>query len=388
MIDYAAYARDLRRQLHRCPEIGFDLPKTLTLVKGELEKWGIPYTEKYGRSSVVATINEEKAAFTIGIRADMDALPLQEVDDGRPYRSEHDGKMHACGHDAHTAILLATGRRLQEMKDQLHCRVKLLFTPAEEYIQPGCKELAENGVMDDIDCIIALHVDHKYPVGTVSFSSGDQGGNSMGFRVKFYGTSSHAAKQHQGKDAIAMAVDAYTAMQVMVAKEIDPVEPRLLNVGSIHGGNTNNIICDHCEMFCSSRTHSDEVSEYIIQRVRQICQSIAQCNGGRAEVEVTKFLPYVINHETMTERMRVAATALLGEEKLLPKQKRSLGGEDFSFLSRKKPAVLVRLGTAGADPNTHAPLHSKNFDIDESCLQVGIDLFTRFVLDNMDGIKL
>ena len=242
--------------------------------------------------------------------------------------------------------------------------------------------------MDDIDCIIALHVDHKYPVGTVSFSSGDQGGNSMGFRVKFYGTSSHAAKQHQGKDAIAMAVDAYTAMQVMVAKEIDPVEPRLLNVGSIHGGNTNNIICDHCEMFCSSRTHSDEVSEYIIQRVRQICQSIAQCNGGHAEVEVTKFLPYVINHETMTERMRVAATALLGEEKLLPKQKRSLGGEDFSFLSRKKPAVLVRLGTAGADPNTHAPLHSKNFDIDESCLQVGIDLFTRFVLDNMDGIKL
>ena len=386
MTEYASYARQLRRQLHRYPEIGFDLPKTLALVKDELDRWGITYTEKFGRSSVVATINEEKSGFTIGIRADMDALPVQEAEDGRPYRSELAGKMHACGHDAHTAILLATGRRLQEMKDQLRCRVKLLFTPAEEYIRPGCKELAENGVMEDIDCVIALHVDPKYPVGTVSLSSGAQGGNSMGFRIEFHGTGAHAAKQHQGKDAIAMAVEAYTAMQVMVAKEIDPVEPRLLNVGSIHGGNTNNVICDHCEMFCSARTHSDAVSAYIIQRVRQICGSIAQCSGGRAEVEVTKFLPYVINHEKMTDCMRSAAVAVLGEEKLLPKQKRSLGGEDFSFLSREKPAVLVRLGSAGDDPNTQAPLHSKNFDIDENCLGVGIDLFTRFVLDNMDGI--
>ena len=162
MIDYASYVRDLRRQIHKYPEIGFDLPKTLALVKGELEKWGIPYTEKYGKSSVVATINEEKAGFTIGIRADMDALPIQE-EHSYEYASQHPGIMHACGHDAHTAILIATARRLQEMKDHINCRVKLLFTPAEEYIEPGCKAMAEDGVMDDIDIIVALHVDKDFP---------------------------------------------------------------------------------------------------------------------------------------------------------------------------------------------------------------------------------
>ncbi len=385
MTDYASYARGLRRQLHKYPEIGFDLPKTLALVKGELEKWGIPYTQKYGKSSVVATINEEKKGFTIGIRADMDALPIQETH-AYEYASCHDGIMHACGHDAHTAILIATGRRLQEMKDHLNCRVKLLFTPAEEYIEPGCKGMAEDGVMDDIDCIISLHVDKDFPAGQVGIDAGGRGGNSMGFTVDFYGTASHAAQQHRGKDAIAMAVEAYVAMEMMAMKEVNPVEPRLLNIGSIHGGNTNNILCDHCTMFGSSRTHSDEVSQYLIDRIREICEGIAACNGGRAEVKVVKFLPYVINDELVTQKMYESAVKLLGEEKIGHQAKRTLGGEDFSFLCRKKPGMMFRLGSSGENPDTHAAAHSVRFDIDEKCLQVGIDLFTQFVLDHMNGL--
>lgn len=386
MTDYASYARQLRRQLHMYPEIGFDLPKTLTLVKRELEKWGICYTEKFGKSSVVATINEEKKAFTIGIRADMDALPIEEQHTYE-YASRHDGMMHACGHDAHTAILLATGRRLQDMKEQLHCRVKLLFTPAEEYMEPGCKQMAENGVMDDIDCIISLHVDGEFPAGTVAIDAGGQGGNSMGFTAEFYGTATHAAQQQKGKDAIAMAVEAYMAMEMMAMKEVDPVEPRLLNIGSIHGGNTNNILCDYCKMFGSSRTHSDAVSRYLIDRIQQICEGIAQANGGRAEVKIVKFLPYVINDERITQRVHASAAKIFGEERIGHRTKRTLGGEDFSFLCRKKPGMMFRLGSSGENPDTHAALHSVNFDIDETCLQVGIDLFTQFVLDNMDGIE-
>lgn len=386
MTDYTAYARDLRRQLHMYPEIGFDLPKTLALVKGELDKWGIPYTEKFGKSSVVATINEEKAGFTIGIRADMDALPIQEQHTYE-FASKHDGIMHACGHDAHTAILLATGRRLQEMKDQLSCRVKLLFTPAEEYIEPGCKQMAENGVMDDIDCIISLHVDKDFQAGTVGIDAGGQGGNSMGFTAEFYGQASHASQQHQGKDAIAMAVEAYVAMEMMAMKEVDPVEPRLLNIGSIHGGNTNNILCNYCKLFGSSRTHSDEVSQYLIDRIKEICEGIAKVNGGRAEVKVVKFLPYVINDELITRKIYESAEKLLGEEKIGHREKRTLGGEDFSFLCRKKPGMMFRLGSAGENPDTRSAAHSVTFDIDEGCLQVGIDMFTQFVLDNMNGIE-
>ena len=386
MTDYASYARQLRRQLHMYPEIGFDLPKTLSLVKGELDKWGIPYTEKFGKSSVVATINEEMSGFTIGIRADMDALPIQEQHT-YDFASKHDGIMHACGHDAHTAILLATGRRLQDIKDQLNCCVKLLFTPAEEYIEPGCKQMAENGVMDDIDCIISLHVDRGFPAGTVAIDAGGQGGNSMGFTAEFYGTASHAAQQQKGKDAIAMAVEAYMAMEMMAMKEVDPVEPRLLNIGSIHGGNTNNILCDYCKMFGSSRTHSDAVSQYLIDRIREICEGIAQANGGRAEVKVVKFLPYVVNDERITQRVYASAAKIFGEERIGHRTKRTLGGEDFSFLCRKKPGMMFRLGSTGENPDTHLALHSVNFDIDEACLSVGIDLFTQFVLDNMDGIE-
>lgn len=385
MSDYVAYVRDLRRQLHMCPEIGFDLPETLAIVKGELEKWGIPYTEKYGKSSVVATINEEKAGFTIGIRADMDALPIQEKHTYE-YASRHPGIMHACGHDAHTAILIATGRRLQEMKDQINCRVKLLFTPAEEYMEPGCKGMAEDGVMDDIDIIISLHVDKDFPVGTIGINEGGQGGNSMGFTVDFYGTASHAAQQHRGKDAIAMAMEAYMAMEMMAMKEVNPVEPRLLNIGSIHGGNTNNILCDHCSMFGSSRTHSDEVSQYMIDRIKEICEGIAACNGGRAEVKVVKFLPYVINDPAVCALVRRTAEKVLGPERIGRREKRTLGGEDFSFLCRRKPGMMFRLGSAGENPDTHTANHSVTFDIDEACLMVGVDMFTQFVLDNMNGL--
>ena len=385
MIDYASYVRDLRRQIHKYPEIGFDLPKTLALVKGELEKWGIPYTEKYGKSSVVATINEEKAGFTIGIRADMDALPIQE-EHSYEYASQHPGIMHACGHDAHTAILIATARRLQEMKDQINCRVKLLFTPAEEYIEPGCKAMAEDGVMDDIDIIVALHVDKDFPVGTIAINEGGQGGNSMGFTVDFYGTASHAAQQHRGKDAIAMAMEAYMAMEMMAMKEVNPVEPRLLNIGSIHGGNTNNILCNHCSMFGSSRTHSDEVSQYMIDRIKEICEGIAACNGGRAEVKVVKFLPYVINDPAVCALVRKTAEKVVGPEHISARPKRTLGGEDFSFLCRKKPGMMFRLGSHGENPDTRAAGHSVRFDIDENCLMVGVEMFTQFVLDNMNGL--
>ena len=383
--DTLDYMISLRRELHQCPEVGFDLPETLAIVHRELDKMGIPYTGEFGQSSVVATINPQCKGVTIGIRADMDALPMQE-ETGLPFASRTPGRMHACGHDAHTATLLGVARELKARENELNCRVKLLFTPAEEYIDPGCRQLSENGVMDDIDFAIACHVSPDMDTGTIGLiPEGGINANSMGFTVEFFGTSSHAASQHKGKDAIAMAVEAYTAMEIMVAKEFSPVAPRLFNIGVIQGGQTNNIICNYCKMFGSSRAHSDEVSEKLITRVTEICQGIANMNGGEAKVTVNKFLPYVLNNGTVATRLRASVEKIVGEENVFVPV-RGLGGEDFGFLSRKKPCAFFRLGTRKDEATSHV-LHTVKFDLDESAMAIGAKIFVQFVLDNQNGIE-
>ena len=386
MEEYARYAQSLREELHMYPEIGFDLPKTLALVRRELDAMGIAYTEKWGRSSIVGTINEEKKGFTIGLRADMDALPIQEANDV-PYKSRHDGIMHACGHDVHTAILLASAKWLEERKDQINCRVKLLFTPAEEYTIPGCEELAKNGVMDDIDCAVAIHVDTNFKVGTITACIGNSHANTMGFKARFYGKTAHAAGQHRGKDAIMMAVEAINAMEIMAMKEIDPIEPRILNFGSFHAGNTNNVICDYAEIFGSSRAHSDEVTEYMARRLKEIVEGTAAMNGGRGEFEIVCQLPYVVNNEYVAKQLRRTADRVLGEGKVMSTP-RKLGGEDFGFLSRKKPCAQFRIGVKPVDVKGKIPPgHNDRFNVDNGCFEVGIKMFTGFVMDAMNGIE-
>ena len=385
--DTFEYAVKIRRQLHQYPEIGFDLPRTLDLVKGELDAMGISYTEEFGQSSIVATINPDCNGFTIGVRGDMDALPLQEQS-GVPFASKIPGAMHACGHDAHTAMLLALGKELKSREKELHCRVKLLFTPAEEYIEPGCKQMAENGVMDDIDCAVSCHVNSGLPVGVISSRSGGKNANSMGITVEFFGLAAHAAAQNRGKDAIAMAVEAYTAMEIMVAKEISPLEPRLFNVGTFHGGDTNNIICNYCKMFISSRAHSDSVTELMLRRITEICEGIAKMNGGEAKITVNKLLPYVDNHPVVTQKLNESAARVLGAENVREQKVRGLGGEDFGFLSRKKPCSMFNLGTVGDDPETKREVHDVKYRMDEGGMEVGIKIFLQFILDHQDGFQM
>ena len=385
MFDYAAYARKLREELHQIPEIGFDLPKTLAVVHRELEAMGLSHTDKYGPSSVVAVINDDKP-FTIGLRADMDALPIQEMNDV-PYKSKHEGYSHACGHDSHTAILLAVAKQLLDRKDELNCRIKLMFTPAEEYEKPGCNILAENGIMDDVNCAIALHVTADRDVGHFVLSDEDMGGNSMGFKVRFYGKSAHAVGQQKGKDAVLMAVEAITAMEFMVAKEIHVSKPKMLNIGSIHGGHTNNVICDYVEIFGSCRSAEDAVSEYMETRIKEICEGTALLAGGRAEYERVKFLPYRVNNPILYKAVYQSAAKRFGEDKLHKPARRGLGGEDFGFLTRKKPCLFVNFGVKNPGVEKERPVHTTTFDIDPECYQPAIDFVAGFVFDNMNGIE-
>ncbi|MBR2432083.1 MAG: amidohydrolase [Clostridia bacterium] len=379
-----SYVVNARRQIHQYPEIGFDLDRTLAFLRSELDKMGVEYTDKYGKSSLVATINPEKTNFTIGIRADIDALPITE-ETGLPFASKIDGQMHACGHDAHAAIVLDTCRRLSEMRDKINCRVKIIFQAAEEYPPSGAKLMAEDGVMDEIDCIVALHVAPGKDVGDIAVLAGPENATSDGFHLEFYGKTAHAAAQNAGVDAIMMAVKAYTEIEFMIAKEIRAIDPIIFNVGAINGGVANNVICDHCSMYCTLRTHRKENEEYILDKIKKIIHSVAEVSGGRAEFVLDKHYPMVVNNETMVERIMHSAEKVIGKEHILP-QVRGMGGEDFAYFANLKPGCMFQLGVRTPGTECAAGLHNSKMLVDERALDIGVNIFVQFVLDNMNGI--
>ena len=375
-----------RRQLHMYPEIGFDLDRTLAFLKGELDKMGVEYTEQYGKSSLVATINPDKTNFTIGIRADTDALPIQEQNDV-PFKSKLDGQMHACGHDSHTAIALDACRRLNEMKDKINCRVKFIFQAAEEYPPSGAKLMAADGVMNDIDCIIALHVDTDRKAGEIAIRKGARNATSDGFYLEFYGKTSHAANQQKGIDAIMMAVKAYTDIEFMIAKEIRAKDPIIFNVGAIHGGVANNIICDKCTMFCTLRTQKQENADYILGKIKKIIASIADVAGGEAKFVESKHYPIVINNDVVADKIIEAAEKVIGKDNIKHREQ-GMGGEDFAYFAQQKPGCMFELGVRNEELGYTIGVHNEKFMLDEAALPVGSDIFVQFVVDNMNGFTV
>ena len=375
-----------RRQLHMYPEIGFDLDRTLAFLKGELDKMGVEYTEQYGKSSLVATINPDKTNFTIGIRADTDALPIQEQNDV-PFKSKLDGQMHACGHDSHTAIALDACRRLNEMKDKINCRVKFIFQAAEEYPPSGAKLMAADGVMNDIDCIIALHVDTDRKAGEIAIRKGARNATSDGFYLEFYGKTSHAANQQKGIDAIMMAVKAYTDIEFMIAKEIRAKDPIIFNVGAIHGGVANNIICDKCTMFCTLRTQKQENADYILGKIKKIIASIADVAGGEAKFVESKHYPIVINNDVVADKIIEAAEKVIGKDNIKHREQ-GMGGEDFAYFAQQKPGCMFELGVRNEELGYTIGVHNEKFMLDEAALPVGSDIFVQFVMDNMNGFTV
>ena len=374
-----SYAASIRREIHMRPGIGFDLDDTLEILRRELNEIGVEYTEKYGKSSIVATVNPEKSHFTIAIRADMDALPITEKCDV-PYKSIYEGKMHACGHDAHAAIALATLKRIYEMKDSISCRVKFIFQAAEEYAPSGAMLMAKDGVMNDIDCIVGLHCAPSNTTGKVGIIYGPKNATSDGFYLDFYGKSSHAAAQQSGVDAIMMAVRAYTDIEFMIAKAFPAKSPIIFNVGAIHGGEANNIISSECRMFCTLRTWDDNDAIKAIAGIKKIIAAVADTAGGRATYTQAKHYPIINNNDTVTSLVEAAATKVVGKENILYIA-RSMGGEDFSFFSDCASGAFFHIGCVREADMPAPPLHSKDFYIDEECLTVGALMHTALVLD-------
>ena len=377
------YIKQLQHELHRIPELGFELHKTLSVVKRELDKIGIEYTEKYGKSSIVADLNPEKTDFTIAIRADMDALAIKE-ETGLDYSSETEGQMHACGHDAHTAILIATVKALFEIRNEIACRVRFIFQPSEECPVSGAKMLVENGVMDGVDVVIGLHVGGCNS-GEIGICVGASMAASRPFKLEFFGKSAHAATPHDGKDALAAAIRAYMSIKLMMSTELSSKERYVCSVGKLNAGTAQNIIPGYAEMVGTIRTFNLAIDEYIIGRIEGIAKSIELETGIKYKLTTHLKSGVVYNDPKIAELVRIAACKVVGEERTVEIPQR-MGAEDFSFYGEKAPATFFRLGILNEEKGCVAPAHNGKFKVDDEVLHLGVEAFVQFVLDNMNGI--
>jgi amidohydrolase len=378
----------VRRQIHMHPELEWDLELTTQCVREELNKIGIPYEfERYGKNTIVATVNPEKTNFTIGIRGDMDALPILESNEDKPYRSKYDGKMHACGHDAHTAMLIGTAKALYAVRDKIDCRVKLLFQPCEESRPSGAATMCAAGVMDDIDCIIMCHVNCNDPCGAPSCCSGVTNATSSRYMITTYGKAVHVAAPHRGVDALAMGVKIYEGIQMMISRELDPFDTCVLSVCTMQAGTTSAVNADKCEMTGSIRCFKDETLAWARTRLETLVKAV--CGEMRGSYDLEFFgepLPAAYNNDAMYRAFLQSAEKIVGKRGMMPLLP-SPGGEDFAYYEQLRPGLLFGLGMRNDEKGFNQPAHTGTWDIDESAMETGVRLFAQFVFDHMRGIE-
>lgn len=368
-----SYASAIRRDIHQYPEIGFDLPRTSALIADELTRMGFCPTSRYGTCSVVADAGQGETC--IALRADTDALPVEEKVD-LPFRSRIPGAMHACGHDSHTAVLLAVARYLKQHEAELPCRVRLIFQPSEEGAVSGAQMMVENGVMDGVDCILASHCENELEAGLIGCRTGDYQAACIPATIRFLGKTAHAAKAEQGVDAIAMAAEAYALLKAMVQEEAGSAR-YIWSVGRFSGGHVHNVIADCCEMDISFRFYDLAFAARVEKRVRAICTEIAQARGGRVEFDWHMSTGPVINDEGLIRRFHAAMHADGTEVCEIPLR---MSSEDFGWYLAKAPGMLFRFGTRNEAEGCTALAHCNDFRIDETGMKAAIRAFIAFVM--------
>lgn len=362
----------IRRDIHAHPELAFQERRTAALVADELKRLGYDVRTGVGVTGCVGEISTGPGR-TVALRADMDALPIQETNDV-PYRSRNDGVMHACGHDAHVTCLLGAARLLAQRAGEGRLpsgRVRLLFQPSEETTDAenigGASRMIADGAMDQVDAVLALHVAAMSPTGLVLFRPGllMAGHDSLFGTVT--GVSAHAALPHEGRDAILLASHVIQAAQAVVARRIDPLDSAVVTFGKIHGGTAENILASEVRLEGTLRYFSDEVRTTIHDELRRAF-AVADAMGGRARLEIRDGNPPVLNDARLTALARSAAQSLVGADNVAVAEQ-IMGAEDFAFLAREAPGCFFWLGARiETDPRTH---HSPRFDIDERCLPKG-----------------
>ena len=372
---------ETRRDIHKHPELSFQEFRTAKLVSERLQGLGISVREKVGKTGVVGTLVGGKPGPTVALRADMDALPMQETSDV-PYASIHDGVMHACGHDGHTAMLLGASKVLSEKREDIAGTVKFIFQPAEEGFA-GAKYMIEDGALEGVDEIYGIHLWNYQKFGTVGVKPGPIMAASDKFIIDIEGIGGHGACPQGTVDPIVVAAQLITALQNIVSRNTNPLESTVVTVGMMEGGTNFNIIPHHAKLKGTARAYTEENRNLIKQRMAEITAGVAATYGAKITLDYQDGYPPTINADEQAQVLLEAAQKIVGpNEAGYPYL--SMGGEDFSYFAQKVPGCYFLVGSAPLDREPMSvPHHCSHFDIDERALLVGASVFVQVIEDRL-----
>ncbi len=378
-----------RRHLHQHPELGFQEVETSRFVTERLRQLGVEEIRTgIATTGVTGLIRGTKTGprsnNVVMLRADMDALPIHEQNDVE-YKSLHDGVMHACGHDAHTSMLLGISRILMDRRDEFSGTVKVLFQPAEEG-GGGAKIMIDEGVMDDpaVDAVFGMHMDQDSPVGTIGYLAGPAGAASDRFELTIQGRGGHGARPSRCIDPIVVGSQIIVALQTVVAREVDPVLQAVVTIGSFRAGEAANVIPDTAEMRATVRSFDPGVREQLQERITAIVEGVATTLRAAVDLRYHLGYPPLINEPEMTELVRQVATETVGAEMVIH-SKPQMGSEDFAYFLQRVPGSFFNVGTMNPEKGLIWGHHHPRFDIDEEGMSAGIATMVGVVMRYLNG---
>jgi len=360
-----SWMRDVRQTIHKHPELSFNELSTSAYINKKLSEIGIGSVRHVAETGILAEIGPPDASLIVGLRADMDALPIIEKT-GLPYASTSPGIMHACGHDGHIAMLLGAAVLLQEV--DLPARVRFLFQPAEERGN-GAEKMMSDGAVKDLKAIFSGHIDTHYETGIITVDEGIVCAYTDPFVVRLQGRSGHAARPHECKDTIVAAAGLVTTLQTLVSREIDPNQAAVLTIGKIQAGQVHNVIAGEAVLEGTIRSTHPDARQHMLSGLKRMVQGAASLYEVQAELEFLESLPAVINSCKASNLARKAAKKIVAEKDVISQGPSSLGGEDFAFYLQEISGCMVRFGARLSDET--GPAHSAAFDFDERVLPVG-----------------
>lgn len=370
----------IRRDIHQHPEIGFDVERTAGIAADSLNRLGIHVKTQVGQTGVVGDLEVSGATTRIAIRADMDALPIQEQTEV-PFKSKIDGKAHLCGHDAHTAMLIGTARILSELKSQLKVNIRFVFQPCEEAYPGGAAAMIEDGVLDDVDEIYGIHVFPLYPVGKYATCVGPMLAQSDTFEITITGKGGHAAFPHLTVDPILIAAQYVNATQSIVARNVNPLESAVVSITEFHGGDAKNVIPPAVTLGGTVRTLETTIQQKVKTQLENLLVGITEAHGATYTYKYQDGCPVTYNHQQCVETVLSSAEDLVGKDNVEYPILPILGGEDFACYSQKIPACFVMVGAGNKQKGIVNMCHHPQFDIDEEAMIYGMALTTNIALN-------
>jgi amidohydrolase len=384
ILAYLPELQEIRRDLHAHPELCYEEQRTADVVAAKLTEWGIPIVRGLGVTGVVGIVKNGTSNRAIGLRADMDALPMQEIN-GFAHASRHPGKMHACGHDGHTAMLLGAAQHLAQHRN-FDGTVYLIFQPAEEG-GGGARRMMDEGLFEQfpMDAVYGMHNWPGIPEGHFGVVAGPMMASSNEFRVSVRGKGAHAAQPHRGIDPVMVAVQIAQAWQTIVSREKNPLESAVLSITQIHAGSATNVIPDEAELVGTVRTFSYEVLDLIQRRMEEIATGVAAAFNASVDFNFKRNYPPLINHPEQTAFAVEAMRAVVGADRVDTKVEPTMGAEDFAFMLQEKPGCYVFLGNgdgahrAGGHGLGPCQLHNTSYDFNDNLLPIGASYWVRLV---------